>query len=238
MSVVSARLKQIEHSLSNSTEDGADDAGVNNVNEGGNDVVAELKEQNRLFWAKCLCAGFALFLLWYVGAQVGYGMYITIYCIDYLGTSPSIGRYVASANWAGLFVGRFVAVPLSNKMSALNMVRTDLFGMTLGCFLLFYSADSEYMVWISSVLVGFCMASVWPSMFVWAESLMPVTGVFASIMVGGGSLGEFLIPAAQGNVMAAMGSGYFVHVMFAVSVFLLINFLINQIIAKRLMHFS
>lgn len=240
MSVVSARLKQIEFEQASDGCDVNGDgqfAGFTDQKTKG-DVVQEIKEANRQFWAKCLCAGFAIFLLWYVGAQVGYGMYITTYCMDYLKTSPAMGRYVASANWGGLFVGRFVAVPLSKKMSALNMVRFDLIGMTVGCFLLFYSTDSQYVVWISSVLVGFCMASVWPSMFVWAESLMPVTGVFASIMVGGGSLGEFVIPAAQGNVMAALGSGYFVHVMFSVAVFLLINFLINRIIAKRLTHFS
>eukprot|EP00483_Globobulimina_turgida_P013400 UN13424 len=109
--------------------------------------------------------------------------------------------------------------------------------MILGCFILFFSLDSEYIVWVSSVLVGFFMASVWPSMFVWAENLIPVTGIFASIMVGGGSMGEFIIPALQGNIMAAFGSQYFNHVMFTMSVFLLINLFINNIIAKRLKNF-
>ena len=161
-------------------------------------------------------------------------MYITTYAIDYLSTTAAIGRYLASANWLGLFIGRFVAVPLSHTMSALNMVRIDLIGMVIGCFILFFSQLSIYIVWISSIMVGFCMASVWPSMFVWAEQMIPVTGIFASIMVGGGSLGEFVIPALQGNIMAAAGPQYFNHVMFAMSVFLVINLIINNIIAKRL----
>ena len=56
-------------------------------------------------------------------------------------------------------------------------------------------------------------------------------------MVAGGSLGEFVIPAVQGNIMAALGSEYFNHVMFAMAVFLLINLVINRIIAKRLRQF-
>ena len=237
MSVVSERLKEIQRerrsSMSLISEATTEDGGGENEE----DEVEIRKRENREFWSRWLCFGFAVFLLWYVGAQVGYGMYVTTYAIDYLSTSDAIGRYLASANWAGLFVGRIIAVPLSTSMSALNMVRVDLIGMILGCLILFFSQDWEYAVWISSIMVGFCMASVWPSMFVWAETLIPVTGIFASIMVGGGSLGEFVIPALQGNIMAAFGPQYFNHVMFAMAVFLLINLFVNNIIAKRLSMF-
>jgi len=245
MSVVSDRLKEIQKvklresmsGKSSGTRGGGADGDNDSDQELENDVVEVYKRKQKAFYSKMLCLGFAIFLLWYVGAQVGYGMYITTYAMDYLSTSGAIGRYLASANWFGLFVGRFVAVPLSHLMSAFNMVCLDLVGMVIGCFLLFFTLDWSYMVWISSIMVGFFMASVWPCMFVWAERLIPVTGVFASLMVGGGSLGEFIIPALQGNIMAAFGSQYFNHVMFAMSLFLLVNLVINRIIAKRLANF-
>jgi len=201
------------------------------------DPVELVKAGNRRFYTRLLCVAFAVFLLWYVGAQVGYGMYITTYAINWLGTTPAIGRYIASANWAGLFIGRFVAVPLSHLFNAFSMVVIDLIGMMLGCAILFFTRDWVYFVWISSVMVGFCMASVWPCMFVWAESMIPVTGNFASVMVAGGSIGEFVIPAIQGNIMAAFGSYYFNHIMFAMTLLLIINLVVNKIIAKRLQTF-
>jgi len=257
MSVVSDRLKEIErtrkaqntshapllestlHNQNNATAgaSAAQTTAKGAYKEVDGDVLEELQKANKKFWSRCLCAGFALFLLWYVGAQVGYGMYITTYAIDYLGASDAMGRYLASANWAGLFVGRFVAVPLSQSVSALNMVWLDLAGVALGTLLLFFTLMNECVVWVSAVMVGLCMASVWPCMFVWAEGLMPVTGIFASIMVGGGSLGEFVVPAAQGNVMAAYGSEWFNQVMFVLSVLLIANLVVNVVIAKRLAHF-
>eukprot|EP01083_Nonionella_stella_P191045 707365_1 len=237
MSVITDRLKEIENVNRKKRSTCSVASQATELSEMEMDPVAKLKRGNKQFWSIWLCLGFATFLLWYVGAQVGYGMYVTTYAIDYLNASAADGRRLASANWAGLFVGRFVAVPLSHHMTALNMVRLDLLGIILGCIILFFSARWQYVVWISSVVVGFCMASVWPSMFVWAEKLIPVTGIFASIMVGGGSLGEFIIPALQGNIMAAFGPQYFNHVMLAMSIFLLANLLINQVIANRLAKF-
>ena len=46
------------------------------------------------------------------------------------------------ANWAGLFEGRFVAVPLSQHVSALNIVWIDPAGMAACTLLLFFSMDS------------------------------------------------------------------------------------------------
>merc|ERR1712013_697935 len=247
MSVISDRLRDIERArkaqngqrtLNAKDMEGAGAAEAQREGEAANgDVIDALTASHKKFWSRCLCAGFAMFLLWYVGAQVGYGMYITTYAIDYLGASPALGRYLASANWAGLFVGRFVAVPLSRSVSALNMVWLDLVGVGVGTLLLFFTLDSAWVVWVSAVMVGLCMASAWPCMFVWAEGLMPVTGIFASIMVGGGSLGEFVVPAAQGNVMAAYGSEWFNQVMFAMAVLLVANLIVNVVIAKRLAHF-
>eukprot|EP01084_Bolivina_argentea_P209133 356302_1 len=119
MSVISERLQAIEkvnRSTRSLLSEGATDGGEED------DPVAKLKASNKKFWGLWLVFGFAVFLLWYVGAQVGYGMYVTTYAIDYLNTSDAVGRYLASANWLGLFVGRFVAVPLSQRLSALNMV--------------------------------------------------------------------------------------------------------------------
>eukprot|EP01083_Nonionella_stella_P215541 775686_1 len=118
MSVISERLQAIKKGDPSTRSLLSEIKGVE-----AEDPVAKLKAQNKKFWSMCLCFGFAALLLWYVGAQVGYGMYVTTYAIDYLSTSDAVGRYLASANWFGLFVGRFVAVPLSHKLSALNMVR-------------------------------------------------------------------------------------------------------------------
>lgn len=234
MSVISDRLQEIQRER----ELTVGGRTVESSRYGSTASTAEQKMlENRRFWSRCLCGGFAVFLLWYVGAQVGYGMYITTYAIEYLGASAARGRYLASANWAGLFVGRFLAVPLSQRVSALNMVWLDLAGVAVGTALLFFSRSSAYVVWLSAVLVGLSMASVWPCVFVWAEALMPVTGVFASIMVGGGSLGEFLVPAAQGNVMAAFGAEWFNHVMFAMAALLIVSLAVNVVLAKRLAHF-
>ena len=94
---------------------------------------------------------------------------------------PGLLAVPASAHWAGLFEGRFMAEPLSKHVSVLNMVWLDLTGMAACTLLLSFSLDSANVVWLSAVVVGMCMASALFGrillMQIYAESIKHISRV-------------------------------------------------------------
>jgi len=89
------------------------------------------------------------------------------------------------------------------------MLVLDLVGCFAAAAVLFVMRDNENAVWVASVLYGVFMASIFPCIFLVAEHAVRVDGRLASIMIFGASVGEFIIPTAEGNLMGYFGVQYF-----------------------------
>ena len=66
-----------------------------------------------------------------VGAEIGYGTWIATYAIEKLGMSEVAGAYLSSSYYGGFLFGRLAAVPLSTKMSPLQLLYISYAGGTL-----------------------------------------------------------------------------------------------------------
>merc|ERR1712154_349660 len=101
----------------------------------------------------------------------------------------------------GLSVGRLCAVFLAKKLKTLHMLLLNISGLLIGNILLIIFSQSVTMGYIGSFIYGFGMSSMFPSVFLFGEETLSVNGKFASLMVFGASIGEFIIPTLLGNMM-------------------------------------
>ena len=186
------------------------------------DIVIELKRHDMNANNKCIhkcnfvyliMFVFALFFAVCVGAEVAYGGYIATYAINYLGTKKSVGRYMSSIFWLGLSIGRLSAVFTSHKLSTFQMLVINIIGLIVGNLLLIIFSGIVIVSHISAFICGFGMSSMFPCAFLYGEETITVSGKFASTMVFGASVGEFIIPTLLGNMMHIIGDRVFETIM-------------------------
>jgi FHS family Na+ dependent glucose MFS transporter 1 len=142
----------------------------------------------------CILTG--LSLLFYVGAEVGYGGLIYSYVLTQTNQfSENAASILTSTFWISFTLGRAISIPISKFLSVRNMLLIDIFFTVLSIGVLVI-IDNKIVIWIATVVIGLAMASQYPS----TVSLptghlnMNLTGIMASLMVICGALGEMLIP--------------------------------------------
>jgi fucose permease len=137
----------------------------------------------------------ALFLGLYVGAEVATGGLLFSYTVKKgLADEPS-ASILNAAFWGALALGRLFAIPTSMCMSSINMIKLNFAGCSLALGLVLFSADSINVLWVSTIIYGVSMASMYPTAMLIAESIMgSLSSNAGSILVMGASAGEMAIP--------------------------------------------
>ena len=144
----------------------------------------------------------ATFLFLYVGAEVSAGAYIYAYAVKEGLASERHAAMINAAFWGSLAFGRLVAIPLSTRLSAENMVRVNLGGCLASLLLILSIASSVHVLWAGVILYGFFMASMFPTAMVLADQYMgSVGGQAAAFFVMGASMGEMVIPVTTGFLL-------------------------------------
>lgn len=191
-------------------------------------------QQNYRIFIVVLCA---VFLAVYVGSEVGFAAYVTTYGMKYLMTSSAVARYLSSAFWAGLAVGRLCAVPVSKYVHPILMLMVDLLGCLVVSlvFVLFLDYDRLMVTWITSVVYGFFMAPIFPCVFLIAEDMITVNGKYAGLFIFGSGIGEFFIPTIEGNIMDYFGIQKFAYFTLGLSGVLFFMCLVLLGVRKRVM---
>lgn len=145
------------------------------------------------------------FLALAVGAEVGFGGWLSTYCIRRYQTSETLGAIVTSAYWGSFTFGRLMGIPLSSRFTPRAMLLGDL---VLGVFgsLLMVASWSLWMLWAGSCCLGLAIATMFPSCVSLPPSLgLPVSGSLTSMFVIGSSLGEMIVPFGIGAAIDAFG---------------------------------
>lgn len=253
ISITSDRKQQVTYGSFDQSGSGGSQYGVNiiaggnesGIDDDGNTSISSNEQRKRFLYKIFIVLSCAIFLGIYVGSEVAYGAYITVYSIDHLFTTSAIGRYMSSIYWGGLSFGRLSAVYISKKLKPVHMLIFDLLGCFVASSILFIFNNSTDAAWIASVLYGFFMASIFPCIFLIAEQTVKVDGRYASIMIFGASCGEFIIPTTEGNLMAILGEQHFssitiilVIILFCVMLILLFGIYISDITKKITQFFS
>ena len=162
--------------------------------------------RSRTYVFGMLAAAFLFFML-YVGTEVSFGGYLyshTVKSCD-LQFSQHDGALITSVFWGMFSVGRFIAIPLSTRISPRTMVIKDLIGSLTAAVLMFALKHNPTVLWLGAGLFGLSMASVFPSGYHYVETCMSLSNAATSLLVVGSALGEMLIPLLVGTLFDHRG---------------------------------
>lgn len=147
----------------------------------------------------------ALFLLLYVGAEVGFAGWIFSYTV-----TTGLGTVAAAASltslfWGSLTLGRALAIPIAARAEPQAVLVGSLVGAIASLGLMLLYEHSLFGVSLATAALGLSMASVFPATLSFASRRLRVTGITTGWFVVGSSLGATSIPLAIGKTLTSVG---------------------------------
>jgi FHS family Na+ dependent glucose MFS transporter 1 len=166
----------------------------------------------------------ALFLFFYVGAEISFSGWVFTYATTLNLASASGAAYLTSAFWLSFTVGRLLSIPAATRFKPQQVIPTAvvccLFFLALGIVF----PGSSTMLWAIAIGLGFCMAPVWPTGFTLAGQSINLSGRVAALVLLGDSFGGMVLPWLIGRVIEATGPQAMVLLIFGSLVLNLLAF--------------
>jgi FHS family Na+ dependent glucose MFS transporter 1 len=147
----------------------------------------------------------ALFLFFYVGAEIAFGGWIYTYTVE-LALAPAVqAAYLTSGFWLAFTIGRLLSVPLATRYTPRQLITAALLGCVVFMGLALVIGDSAAVLWVAALGAGFCMAPVYPSGFTLAVQGLRLTARASGVILLGDSFGAMILPWLVGEVLGAAG---------------------------------
>jgi len=160
----------------------------------------------------------ALFMMFYVGAEVATGGFLYAFAFLRGLEEESGSAYLTSMFWGMFTLGRLIAIPVSMRVSAKRMLLGNLFGcIGITLFWLMF-VESRWFLWVSVAVYGWSMSSTFPSALQLAESYVDLSGQRTTVIVVGAAAGEMIVPFMVATLMSSLGTISLVWVLFLSSV--------------------
>ncbi len=130
----------------------------------------------------------ALFLLFYVALELGFGGWIFTYAVTSGVASETSAAYLTSAYWGAFTLGRLGTIPLTTRVGPDALLLGSLLAGLLSLALLL--PGQAISPWIGTIGLGLSLAAVFPVTLIWAERRMAMSSqvtcwFFVSVSVGG-----------------------------------------------------
>lgn len=176
---------------------------------------------------------FAMLFFAYVGVAITFSNWIFTYASESKMMSDISAAYLNSLYWGSFTLGRLIAVFLSRKIEPKKLLICDYIGsaLTLGFMMIFRGNSAA--LWIGTVFLGLFLATVYPTMMVFAGSLFPVTGSVASRFMTGSGMGVLTIPFLMTYLFNRIGISIVPVVLFIVGLIGLILFLLTLLLIEK-----
>lgn len=152
-----------------------------------------------------LAALVGVFFFLYVGAEASFGGWIHTYTTRMSLGNAENAAYLTSAFWGALTIGRLLAIPIAARLRPRWILLLDLTGSLLSMAVLLLFPRSLNAVWIGTLGLGLCMASVFPTTLTFAERRMEITGQASSWFFVGAGAGGMVLPWLIGQLFEGQG---------------------------------
>lgn len=150
-------------------------------------------------------ASTALFLFFYVGAELAYGGWIYTYIVQLNLAEPAAAAYVNSGFWLFFTIGRLISIPLAVRLKPKDVILTALVCAIGFISLLLFFPVSLTSLWIATVGIGICMAPIFPTGVTLAGNSLKLTAKISGLIFLGDSLGGMILPWLVGQVIEGAG---------------------------------
>ncbi len=150
---------------------------------------------------------FAAFFFLYVGAEGGFGGWITSYTKALNITTDLMARYLTSVFWGALTVGRLLTIPIAAKVRPRTILAAALAGCLLSVAVIIVWPTSLTAIWVGTLGMGLANAPIFPLTISLAERRLQLTGQITGRFFVGASLGGMSVPWLIGQFFDRIGPG-------------------------------
>jgi FHS family Na+ dependent glucose MFS transporter 1 len=140
----------------------------------------------------------------YVAGEAGYGAWLYTYATTLKLGDTITAAYLTSAFWGAFTLGRLLGIWISTRLKPRLILYIDLIGCLISLILILLFKDSAPLLWIGSIGLGLCMASVFPTFLTLAEERMHVSGAMTGWFLVGASVGGMIMPWLIGQAFVAI----------------------------------
>ncbi len=147
----------------------------------------------------------ALFLFFYVGAEISFGGWIYTYARRLELATEAGAAYLSSGFWFAFTVGRLVSIPIATRIAPERVIPAAVAGCLLALAAVLFRSGSAQVLWGATLVLGFCMGPIWPTGFTLAGRSVDLSGRMSSVIILGDSFGSMVLPSALGKVIEAAG---------------------------------
>jgi len=175
----------------------------------------------------------ALFFVAFVGVEIGYGDWVSTFAIRSGLTSETVAVLLTSSYWGAFTLSRLFSIPLAAKLKPKTILIADVVGMFAGLGLVLLFPGQINLLWMGTIILGFSVASLFPTMLTFVESMVPMTGKITSIFFVSGSIGSIFLPWVIGRTVESIGPIVIIRILFISTVLAGIIFLVILKISKK-----
>jgi FHS family Na+ dependent glucose MFS transporter 1 len=156
----------------------------------------------------------ALFLFFYVGAEVAFGGWVYTYAVTLKLASTVGAAYLTSGFWLSFTLGRLLSIPLATRCTPPQIILAALCTCLSILAMVIIIPDSSVILWLAALGLGFGMAPLWPTGFTLAGQSLTLTASVSGMILLGDSFGCVVLPWLVGQVMEATGPRALVYLVF------------------------
>jgi fucose permease len=146
-----------------------------------------------------------LLLLVYVGTEVGFGAWVTIYMIASAKLMAASAALVASGFWFALTLGRVLGTMLGLRFTPPTLLIVSLLGVAGGAALLTFGVGDLGRSVAGVLLLGLSCGPVFPTVLAVVARRARGNGSAASLVLALGNCGGLVIPALIGLLLSRYG---------------------------------
>ena len=200
---------------------------IKDTPEPAKDKLNQGLNRNLLIWV------IILFFFAFVGVEVGYGDWLSTYSIQTGLAAETTAVLLTSTYWGAFTISRLISIPLAIKIKPKYLLTADVLGALIGLGLVFLFPEQSALLWVGTIILGFSIASLFPLMLTFAETMMPMTGKITSRFFIGGSIGSIFLPWVIGRTVETIGPLVIIRILFLTLVLAGVIFLILLRVSKK-----
>ncbi|XP_052681847.1 sodium-dependent glucose transporter 1C-like [Crassostrea angulata] len=178
-----------------------------------------------------------VFLGIYCAMEDGFNSFLATFCVSKLKWTKYMASIVTAVFWISYTIARFIGIFLARIFKPVKLIFILTVLVILGFLGFFLSAQFKFYegIWISSGVVGLAMSMIFPLVFAWTEeSILPVTGLVASLFLIAASLGSMINPIVLGFLMDNSSPMWLAYIMLGESIINLMVLCLAWTVASRI----
>jgi FHS family Na+ dependent glucose MFS transporter 1 len=166
----------------------------------------------------------AVLFFFYVGMEVGFGNWVATYAVKMQFAGETQAAVLTSVFYGAYTFGRLISIPTSTVIRPQRLLLGSYSGAVISLVLIVTLSKYAFVIWIGAVLLGLCLAAVFPTMLSWAGMIMPVSAKTTSWFFVTGGLGAVTIPWIIGQFVESSPPIIIPSVILGISLFALAIF--------------